>query len=128
MMNNEKKEYSVEEVAALLKVHTNTVRGFATKGILPGTMKTKPAEDDVLGWNAEWTFTQEDLDELQKNLAKHAREKILSETGRFDEISEERTENMSDATRAVLEKVLTSRAREKVLDKAEPCDEGALPG
>ena len=86
MTENKKKEYSVEEVAALLKVHTNTVRGFATKGILPGTMKTKPAEDDVLGWNAEWSFTQEDLDELQKNLAKHAREKILCETGRHNEV------------------------------------------
>ena len=86
MMENEKKEYSVEEVAALLKVHTNTVRGFATKGILPGTMKSEPAQDDVLGWYAEWSFTQEDLDELQKNLAKHAREKILCETGRHYEV------------------------------------------
>lgn len=86
MLNDEKKAYSVEEVAELLKVHQNTVRGFATKGILPGTMKTKPAQDDVLGWYAEWSFTQEDLDELQKNLAKHAREKLLCETGRWDEV------------------------------------------
>lgn len=84
--NNEKKEYSVAEVAKLLKVHPNTVRAFATHGILPGTMKTKPAKDDVLGWYAEWGFTQEDLDVLQKNLAKHAREKILCETGRYREV------------------------------------------
>ena len=86
MNNNEKKEYSVEEVARLLKVHENTVRGFATRGILPGTMKSEPAQDDPLGWYAEWSFTQEDLDALEKNLAKHAREKFLSEIGRHDEI------------------------------------------
>ena len=86
MLNDEKKTYSVEEVAELLKVHQNTVRGFATKGILPGTMKSEPAEDDVLGWYAEWSFTQEDLDVLQKNLAKHARAYILCETGRLDQV------------------------------------------
>ena len=51
--NNEKKEYSVAEVAKLLKVHPNTVRDFATQGILPGTMKAEPAEGDVLGWYAK---------------------------------------------------------------------------
>ena len=86
MQNHEKKEYSVEEVARLLKVHENTVRGFAAHGTLPGTMKSEPAKDDPLGWHAEWSFTQDDLDELQKNLEKHAREKILSETGRHHEI------------------------------------------
>ena len=88
MLIEEKKEYTVEEVAKLLKVHQNTVRGFATKGILPGVMKTEPAADDPLGWYAEWGFTQEDLDELQKNLARHAREKILCETGRRYEVYE----------------------------------------
>ena len=114
---NEKKEYSIEEVAQLLKVHTNTVRGFATKGILPGTMKSEPAKDDVLGWYAEWSFTQENLDELQKNLEKHAREKILSETGRIDELTREREERMSDTARALQVEDLTPRAREKILRK-----------
>ena len=86
MQNNERKEYSVEEVALLLKVHQNTVRGFAARGILPGTMKSEPAKDDPFGWHAEWSFTQEDLDVLRENLEKHAREKILSETGRYHEI------------------------------------------
>lgn len=90
MENNEKKEYSVEEVAQLLKVHQNTVRGFAAHGILPGTMKSEPAQDDPLGWHAEWSFTQEDLDVLSKNLERHAREKILCETGRYHEVVEER--------------------------------------
>ena len=104
-MENEKKEYSVEEVAQLLKVHTNTVRGFATKGILPGTMKSEPAEDDVLGWYAEWSFTQEDLDELQKNLEKHAREKILCETGRHDEVyGKKYSDRVEELYRKIVEK------------------------
>ena len=93
MPHNEKKEYSVEEVAQLLKVHVNTVRGFAARGILPGTMKTQPAKDDPLGWNAEWSFTQEDLDELQKNLARHAWEKLMCETGRHSEVYGKRTKD-----------------------------------
>ena len=105
MLNDEKKEYSVEEVAQLLKVHTNTVRGFATKGILPGTMKSEPAKDDVLGWYAEWSFTQEDLDELQKNLAKHAREKILCETGRHYEVyGRKYSDRVEELYRKIVEK------------------------
>ena len=117
MLNQEKKEYSVEEVAAMLKVHTDTVRAFATRGILPGTMKSEPAADDVLGWNAEWSFTQKDLDELQKNLAEHAREKVLSETGRTDEVRQGREANRSDTARALLKEDLVSRAMEKILGK-----------
>lgn len=83
MNMDENKEYSVDEVAEIFKVHPNTVRSFIYIGILEGTQLTESAEGDPLGRNAEWSFTQKDLDRLRENLAKHAREKYEAEMSQY---------------------------------------------
>ena len=87
MMENGKKEYSVEEAAQLLEIRPRTVRFFLEQGVLlTAKPKTEPAEDDFFGRNVDWILTEKDIELLRENLAKHAREKILCETGRCNEV------------------------------------------
>ena len=84
---NEKKEYSLNEVAELLEVRPETVRIFLEQGILlTAVPKTEPAKDDIWGRNVDWVLTQKDIDIVRESLARRAREKILFETGRWDEV------------------------------------------
>ena len=87
MLNDEKKEYSIDEVAQMLEIRPRTVRIFLEQGVLlTAKPKTEPAEDDFFGRNVDWILTEKDIELLRENLAKHAREKILCETGRHYEV------------------------------------------
>jgi len=79
MIIDENKVYSLEDVAQLRKVHPNTIRSYLRMGILTGTQTSDSTEE-----NPQWFFTKKDIEELEKNLEQHDREKMAAWKASFN--------------------------------------------